>query len=207
METSNKSIHQRQSGYDFRYFNDHKIFPLHFWTSFHRFESIPDAPFTRTLDVLKCDYCGYVHETNWSGYYCGYVVFTAPGVESFACRKKCLPRGSMDWANQQHGHHKPMTLGKYKDSIPHLMVSRLFFYESTWYQLWNINRFEWREKEKIGYNEACGGTFEKGQIHYNSGKMVYTIGENVIKVLTISDIVNVVNDIIIENRFKQLTLF
>lgn len=98
-----------------------------------------------------------------------------------------------------------MTLGKYHDSIPHLIVKQAYLNDSGFHCKPD---FELSDLKKLNsYVEGGEFTFKAGCVLYNRRIMIYVVDGRLTFYLNNKSVVLIVNEIINENQYKQQTLF
>lgn len=193
--------------------NQH-FFPFYFYSTFYMKKEAGEK--------LKCETCGEIDEGNGLGYYDGVVLVAKKGaIPTYFCCIKCLLRSALpvevwSYANQRHGQPKPLELPENANVEMRGVWQMWFGGCENRYRIMKHKQVDWNEfKETCHVSEAGGCTFEgpEGDLLWwedqklRLSKTIMRDDSDAVFTLTQPAIVKIVNEMLYNMRFKQLSLF
>ena len=182
-----------------------KIYPFYYLTNF----------FMTVDQSCICDYCKDSFGTNMAGYFTAYVVWESAEDIRLCCNVYHCRKGHiLDYHKQIYGYKTPVELGRYSDSIKHILIHSVLLHGSYAYQAnkYIKNGITHQQLDKE-FPLGTGGFSQRGKIkgwvEYKPGRIILSDNDWKPQItLTKSDIVRLFNEILKENHtYKQLTLF
>lgn len=182
-----------------------KFFPFYVFTNFE----------VRKDDPIYCDYCGEELTGNGS-YECAYFVFQQSGEIKICCNVNRCMKGTHVWDYQEqiHGQPIPIAIGETAPLSWQMVFDQFVGRMYARYEIMKYSRITFEIFKKVCHpSEYSGGSFKKGWISYNGGKLIYTTdfteetGSGCVLTLTNAEIVSIINEMLCSMRFIQLKLF
>lgn len=163
-------------------------------------------------EPIYCDYCGELINGN-GNYSCDYFIFENANDIRICCSRKCMTGHVWDYNCQYYGQSQPLCLPQ-NSTIEQRMVYYTWFgscsasYHVMKYSKIDINQF----KEIVSLSEASGGTYNHDDARFiefrnNKLSIFKDFDDSHICTITLSQIVKVVNQMLLEMKVKQLSLF
>ena len=168
---------------------------------------------------LVCDYCGGQDFTgNPQGYYWATLIFENKGIDPKVCcsLKHCekSPGKMWEYKDQVVGQPKPLEIPKDAPLSWQMIFDRWFVNRTTRFKIMAYNQIDFGLFKKICYPSSHeGGTFKDGWCFYNGENLVYNLDagckstKGSILILSNSDIIKTINEMLAAMRFVQLKLF
>lgn len=179
-----------------------KLYPFYWFTNFCIHKWIGKKLYE--IPELTCDYCG--GEACGNGeYYTHYIVFESLQSAKIACHPDCLPKGCMEYHDQQWGYREPVVFPKAWEGLLDMQVVFDSFVRPNKYQLRgyigkSITEAVW-SKEFISNNmDSKWGSFGPARhaVEFDGRKLTISkgIGEKPIVTLTRAQIIERINQIL-----------
>ncbi len=169
-------------------------------------------------DKLICDYCGGSDFSgNSAGYYSACIVFQGKGKEPnvCCCLKTCTNSPGKMWRyeDQVYGQSKPLSIPNGATLAWQMVFDRWFCGTSNRFKIMQYTQINFDIFKKICQPSSFeGGSFKKAYLYYNGQKLIYSSEirkdeKAIIKALSNSEIVDIINEMLSAMRFVQLKLF
>lgn len=193
--------------------NQH-FFPFYFYLTFYMKKEAGEK--------LKCATCLGEDEGNDAGYYGGVVLVQGKGaIPTYHCCARCAKVAAASfelwrYEDQRHGQPKPLELPENATVEMRGVWQMWFGGRENRYRIMKHNQVEWNEfKETCHVSEAGGCTFEgpEGDLLWwedqklRLSKTIMRDDSDAVFTLTQPAIVKIVNEMLYNMRFKQLSLF
>lgn len=196
--------------------NQH-FFPFYFLQTFYLKKD------GSTGERIRCASCGEPIDGNDAGYYTGYVLIVEKGAmpccyDTGSCMRMGVPAGTHIWRyeDQRHGQPKPLLLPE-NATVEMRGVWQMWFGGcENRYRIMKHKQVDWNEfKETCHVSEAGGRSFEgpEGDLLWwedqklRLSKTIMRDDSDAVFTLTQPAIVKIVNEMLFNMRFKQLSLF